>query len=99
MNETEIIKAITECEQRGKSNSKRLDDVEKHIENMNDLIGAVHDMATEVRYMRQDIDKLNTKVEVIENKPIKRWETVVTTAITVVISAVVGFILAGGIIG
>ena len=96
MNETEIIKAITECEQRAKSNSKRLDDVEKHVDGMNDLISAVHDVATEVKYMRQDIDKLNMKVEVIENKPVKRWETIVTTALTVIVSAAVGFFIAGG---
>lgn len=96
MNENEIIKAITECEQRAKSNSRRLDDVEKHLDNMNDLIRAVHDVATEVKYMRQDLDKLNSKVEVIENKPAKRWETIATTALTVIVSAVIGFFIAGG---
>lgn len=96
MNENEIIKAITECEQRAKTNSRRLDDVEKHVDGMNDLIGTLHDLAMEVKYMRQDIDKLNSKVEVIENKPAKRWETIVTTALTVIVSAVIGFFIAGG---
>lgn len=44
----------------------------------------------------EKIDTLTKKIDAIEQKPTKRWETVITAIITGVISFVVGMLLTKG---
>lgn len=55
----------------------------------------------EVHYtaIMSKLDTLTHKVEKLEQKPAKRWETAVTTLIGAVVGAVAAYLLAGGQIG
>ena len=46
-------------------------------------------MATEQKDISKKVDCLATDLEEIQEKPSKRWDTVVTVAITVIVTALV----------
>ncbi len=83
-----------------KSLKHRMDAVEKGHEALNKLATAVEVMASEqrtqsetMREIKKDVTALGTKVDIIENKPAKRWEGLVEKAIWAVIAAVIAFLL------
>lgn len=58
------------------------------------LATAVEVMATKQDSMSNALERLTTKVELLEAEPGKRWKFVVEKAIYFVVAAVVGFMLA-----
>ena len=47
------------------------------------------------KHIREQLDKINDNVESLVQKPARRYETVVTSILTAVIGALVGFVLSG----
>ena len=85
---------LTEVEDRAKSNSHRLDEVEKRQDNLEELVGSVKVLATKQESVEQDVKEIKTDVKNLTSKPAKRWESVVEKIILTVVGAVVIFILA-----
>lgn len=84
MNEQEMEARLTRVEERSKSNTHRLDDVEKKVDTLQRLTTAVEVMATEQRHqtetmaeIKEDVTALGTKVDAIEKKPGKKWDGMV----------------------
>ncbi|MFR8149917.1 hypothetical protein [Hominilimicola sp.] len=50
-------------------------------------------MATETKAMREDVSDITSRVDEIEKRPTKRYETVVGAIITVLVGAVIGYIV------
>lgn len=90
----ELAVRLEAVDQRGKSNTHRIDDLERDHEALNRLATAVEVMATKQDSMGKSVDALTGKVEALEAEPGKRWRFVVEKAIYVVVSAIVGFALA-----
>ena len=65
---------LTEVEQRAKSNTKRLDEHDQEIKENNNLIGAIKELATEVKYMREDLNDTIERLNKLENKDGEKWE-------------------------
>ena len=59
MQDTKVVERLVENEQRSKSNSKRLDSIENKVENIYDLTLSVREIATEMKAMREDQNKMN----------------------------------------
>lgn len=91
---SEIYATLSALEQRSKSNSHRLDALERQTEAVNHLATSVAVMAEKVESTGEKVDGLCVDVQEIKQKPGKRWETIVTTILTVLVSAVVGYFLA-----
>ena len=70
----EIFERITAVESSYKSLHKRVD----HIE---ELVESVQKMTVEIQHMREDLNKISEKVETLEEKPVKRWEALVSALI------------------
>lgn len=87
-------KRLTEVEARSKSNAHRLDDVEKKQDDLSELVGTVKVLATREETVESDVKEIKDDVKTLTNKPAKRWESLVSQIITLVVAAVVGFILA-----
>ena len=85
---------LTEVEQRSKSNTKRLDTLEKTVDAIHELTASVKVMVTKQDAMNTSMAKLTTDVESLKAEPGKRWKFVVEKAIYFVVAAVVGFVLA-----
>lgn len=65
---------LTEIEQRAKSNTKRLDEHDQEIKENNNLIGAIKELATEVKYMREDLNDTIERLNKLEGKDCDKWE-------------------------
>lgn len=85
---------LTEVEDRAKSNSHRLDEVEKRQNSLEELVGSVKVLATKQKSVEQDVKEIKADVKNLTSKPAKRWETVVEKVILTVVGAVVLFLLA-----
>ena len=94
MEDTEIVGRLTAVEQRSKSNSHRLETLEKHTEALNTLATSVAVMAERVETTGDKVDSLCADVQELKSEPGKRWKLVVEKVIYIVVAAVMGFILA-----
>ena len=87
-------KRLTEVEARSKSNAHRLEEVEKKQDDLSELVGTVKVLATREEAVESDVKEMKSDVKTLLSKPGKRWESLVTQLITLVVAAVVGFVLA-----
>lgn len=85
---------VAEIDQRSKSNTHRLDDLEGKYDVLNRLATAVEVLATKQDSMEKSINALTGKVDTLENIPRKRWEGMVEKIIYLIVAGVVGFMLA-----
>jgi seryl-tRNA synthetase len=83
---------LTECVERSKSNTHRLDELEKRQNDLSDLVGTVKVLASREERVEEDVKEIKTEVKKINEKPAKRWETVVTYVIAGIVAAVIGYI-------
>ncbi len=89
------LQRLTAVEQRSRSNTHRIDALEKNQEVLNRLATAVEVLAAEQKHLRQNVDAVCGKIDVLEQRPAKRWELVVNQIITAVVSAAVTYFLLG----
>lgn len=85
---------LSETEARSKSNTKRLDDLEKTTASIQQLATSVAVLAEQIKTMNGNLTTLTGKVEALEAEPAKKWRFVVEKAIYFVVAAVMGFVLA-----
>ena len=89
MDEIKVIERLATVEQENKSFNRRLGNLEK-------LTESVHTIANEIKNMRGDVHDITQRVNEIEKKPSKRWETVITALITALVGAAIGYVFRGG---
>ena len=77
---------ISALEQDKSSVHRRLDNLEK-------LVESVHVIATETKAMRGDVNDITKRVDEIEHRPQKRYDTIITACITAIIGTIIGFLL------
>ena len=85
---------LTEVEERAKSNSHRIDDVERRQDNLDELVGTVKVLAVRERQVDIDVKDIKSDVKTLASKPAQRWELLVTQVLTLLVAAVIGFVLA-----
>ena len=83
---------LTEVESRSKSNTKRLDEMEKRQDNLDDLVSTVKVLADREARMENDVGEIKADVKEMKEKPGKRWEEVVNKIILTAAAAVVGYL-------
>ena len=88
--EKEIVERITAVEQSVKSLHKRQDHSDQ-------LVESVAKMASKMEHMSKELDDVSEKVNDLESKPAKRWESVIA-AIIGAVSGSIGTALRGLII-
>ena len=98
---TDVENRLTSLEQRCKSNGHRLEHLEKQQEAIHSLAASIQVMASEQKHqteaintVREDVSRLDGKVDALEMKPGKRWEGLVDKLIWGVAGAVLTFLLA-----
>ena len=85
---------LTEVEERTKSNTHRIDDLERRQDNLDELVSTVKVLAVREENVESDVKEIKTDVTNLADKPAKRWESLVGTVLTTIVAAVVGFLLA-----
>ena len=92
--ETGYEHRLTEVEERAKSNSHRLDEVEKRQDDLDELVSTVKVLAVREENVETDVKEIKSDVKSLTNKPAQRWDNMVEKVIWAVVAAVVGFMLA-----
>lgn len=90
----ETEQRITAVEQRAKSNTHRLDDVERRQNDLDELVKTVAVLAARQQTVETDVKEIKLDVKKISAKPAQRWEAIVDKLIWAVLAAVVAFLLA-----
>ena len=92
---------LTQVEQLCKSNEHRLVKLEKDHDVLHSMAASLEVMANEQKHQTQtitdvktDVGRLESKVDVLESKPGKRWDGLVDKLIWGVAGAVLAFLLA-----
>jgi phage shock protein A len=85
---------LTEVEARSKSNTRRLDDLEHKVSEYEKQNTTVAILEVRMKAIELKIDTLCAQVESIKAKPAKRWETLTTQIISIIVAAVVGYFIA-----
>ena len=85
---------LSKVEERSKSNSHRLDEMEKRQDNLDDLVSTVKVLAVREEAVEADVKEIKSDVKSLTSKPAQRWDNLVDKIIMTVAAAVIGFILA-----
>lgn len=80
----DLTERISRLEESVKSAHKRIDSVEE-------LTKSVYELASSIKAMQHDISDISDRIKTIEEKPAKRWDLVITTAITAIVGIIVGY--------
>lgn len=94
MDEKDIEHRLTEVEERSKSNTHRLDEIEKRQDDLEELTSTVKVLAVREEAVENDVKEIKSDVKSLTNKPGQRWDSLVDKIILTVAAAIVGFILA-----
>ena len=90
----EIWERLTAGESSIKSAHQRIDELQAMSKSIQDLASSTAQIATETKALREDYAKADKRIETLESKPIKRYETFVTALLTGLATGIVGYILA-----
>lgn len=102
MNETEMEHRLTEVEARAKSNTHRIDKLEKVTEEIHTMSNTMIQLVEEVKHtnetvssLDQKVEKMDGRVDDMERAPGKEWSNAKRTVFNTVVGAVIGFLIAG----
>lgn len=92
--EMDVEHRLTAVEDRAKSNTKRIDEVEKRQDNLDDLVSTVKVLANREENVESDVKEIKNDVKELTSKSAKRWDGFIDKVIWAVAAAAIGFILA-----
>ena len=102
MNETEMEHRLTEVEARSKSNTHRIDKLERVTEEIHTMSNTMIQLVEEVKHtnetvssLDQKVEKMDGRVDDMERAPGKEWSNAKRTVFNTVVEAVIGFLIAG----
>lgn len=93
MNEKDIEHRLTEVEERSKSNTHRLEELERRQDNLDDLVSAVKVLSVREENVENVVKEIKNDVKSIKDKPGQRWDAIVDKVIWAVLAAIIAFIL------
>lgn len=89
----EIWERLTAGEASIKSAHHRIDGLQEMSKDIKELATATAQIATETKALREDYLKVDKRIETLESKPGRRYETFVTACLTAVAGGIVGYLL------
>lgn len=85
---------IVEIDQRSKSNTHRINDLEEDNRALHTLATSVEVLATKQETIEANISEIKTDVKALKAVPGSKWEALVKAVVTAIVGALVGFALA-----
>lgn len=89
----DIEHRLTIVEDRSKSNSHRLDEMEKRQDDLDELVSTVKVLAVREEAVENDVKEIKSDVKSLTTKPAKQWDTLINAIIVAVVSAIVGYVI------
>ena len=84
---------LTAVEDRSKSNTHRIEDLEKRQDNLDDLVTTVKVLATREENVENDVKEIKADVKTMAAQPAKRWNGIIDKAIGAVVGGIICYIL------
>lgn len=84
---------LTEVEERSKGNQRRIESLEKKVDNLSDVVGVLQAMKRDLEYLATTVNETKSDVKELKDKPAKRWEDLVGKIIWGVVGAFVAYAL------
>lgn len=94
MDEKDIEHRLTEVEERSKSNTHRLDKMQKRQDNLDDLVSTVKLLVHREEVVENDVKEIKSDVKALTGKSGQKWDSFVDRIIWAVAAAVVGYVMA-----
>ena len=85
---------LTAVEAKAETSERRLDEMEKRQDNLDELVGVVKVLADREERVEDDVKEIKSDVKSLTSKPGKRWDSIVEKVLLVVVGAIVAFLLA-----
>ena len=85
---------IVEIDQRSKSNTHRINDLEEDNRALHTLATSVEVLATKQDTIESTVQEIKTDVKELKAVPGSKWEALVKAAVPAIVGALVGFALA-----
>ena len=100
MTSEEMAVKLAEVEQRARSNTRRVEKLELQTEATQSIATSVEILVKEQQHqteamleIKADVAKLDGKVDTLEKKPAKKWDSAVDTIVKLLLGGVVAYIL------
>lgn len=94
MNNEEYSTRLISVEERAKSNSHRIDELEKRTEAINELVTSVQIIKIKQESVDSCLREIKDDVKALTEKPSKRWNDLIGQIIGLVVAAVVALVFA-----
>lgn len=95
MTDEEIVRRFTELGAQCNNNTAAIQKVETKLDNYGELLSTMQVFKNEQEHMKTDISEIKDTVRIIADKPVRRWDTMVTTALSGLIGAFIGWAMSG----
>ena len=84
--------ASIQVEQRAKSNTNRLNEHDEILKSNSEMIGAIKELATEVKYMRGDLNETVERLNKLEGKDGDKWDKFKWLIVTGLVTLILGYL-------
>jgi hypothetical protein len=84
---------LTAVEDRSKSNTIRLDDMERRQDNLDELVGTVKVLAVREEQVESDVKEIKADVKDLASKPAKKWDGFVDKVVWAIAAAIIAYLL------
>ena len=95
MEQQELLIRLTELGERAAGNARRIEALERGQEALNRLASAVEVLATRQAATARSVEKLGSKVDALESRPARRWESLLDKILLVLAGSFAAWLLSG----
>ena len=82
-------------EEENTRQNHRLNNLEVGLKEVNKIAGSVERLVTQIETLTKEISKQGERLEEIEKKPAKRWDVVITGALSAIVGALMAALMSG----
>ena len=82
-------------EEENDRQNHRLESLEIGLKEVNKIAGSVERLVTQIETLTKEISKQGERLEEIEKKPAKRWDVVITGALSAIVGAMMAALMSG----
>ena len=95
VSETVCAEHMKRVDDENNRQNHRLENLEADVKQISELVSSVRVLAVNIEAMNKELAKQGERLEKIEEKPAKRWDSVVTGIITGIIGILIGLLSSG----
>ena len=97
MTEQEMSVKLTETASRAKSNTHRIEKLERRQDDLDKIAAAVEVLASREQSVETDVKEIKADVKTITQKSGKRWDAMLDRVLYILIGAAVSLLLTGNV--